>query len=97
MDSKRVLVRGEVFADWAGTLESFCAFADIQLQDVAFHPDDLKQEVYEARRSAYTKEADPLRLSAQYDALIAGTEPDYSEWVAAVKSIKERIPMPEQL
>lgn len=48
-----------------------------------------------SRRAAYTAESDRLKFEAEYDALAAGTEPDYSAWIAAVAAIKERYPLPQ--
>lgn len=47
------------------------------------------------RRAAYVAESDPLKTEAEYDALLAGTEPDYTAWMAAVEAIKARYPLPE--
>lgn len=47
-----------------------------------------------ARRSAYTVEADPLRLAAEYDAIASGQPLDLTPWVAVVAAIKQRIPLP---
>ncbi|HBO2371724.1 TPA: hypothetical protein L4H12_003012 [Pseudomonas aeruginosa] len=61
-------------------------------------PEDQQVEQREAiraqRRQAYRTESDPLRLEAEYDAIAAGTEPDLAAWVAAVRAIKERYPLP---
>lgn len=46
------------------------------------------------RRAAYVAESDPLRMEADYDALILGLEPDYSAWLASVAAIKARFPLP---
>ncbi|UVL53931.1 hypothetical protein [Pseudomonas sp. B21-035] len=48
-----------------------------------------------SRRAAYAAESDRLKFEAEYDALAAGTEPDYSAWIAAVAAIKERYPLPQ--
>ena len=53
------------------------------------------EQIQELRRRAYIAESDPLRNEADYDALINGTEPDYTEWLAAVAAIKDRYPLPE--
>ncbi|GAB3469160.1 hypothetical protein GCM10027398_17720 [Azotobacter salinestris] len=56
---------------------------------------EQKRHAVLAQRSrAYRLESDPLKLEAEYDALIAGTEPDYSAWLAKVAEIKERYPLP---
>ena len=47
-----------------------------------------------ARRAAYASESDPLKIEAEYDALIAGTEPDYTAWRGKVEEIKARIALP---
>ncbi|AYW66307.1 hypothetical protein [Pseudomonas aeruginosa] len=94
MTMKRVLLKGEFFAEWDGTLDEAAALAGVPVGDLSFHPDDLLAEVHELRRQAYRLEADPLRMEAEYDAFAAGTEPDLSAWVAAVQAIKERYPLP---
>jgi len=53
------------------------------------------EQVQELRRAAYVAESDPLKNEADYDALVNGTEPDYSAWLAAVAAIKARYPLPE--
>lgn len=53
------------------------------------------EQVHELRRAAYVAESDPLRNAADYDALVNGTDPDYTEWLAAVAAIKARYPLPE--
>lgn len=35
-----------------------------------------------ARANAYRLESDPLKTEAEFDAIKAGVEPDYSAWVA---------------
>lgn len=52
------------------------------------------EQVQELRRAAYAAESDPLRNEADYDALVAGTEPDYTAWMSAVAAIKDRYPLP---
>ncbi|MCO2644543.1 hypothetical protein FA308_08895 [Pseudomonas aeruginosa] len=93
--TRRVLLKGEFFAEWAGSLDEVAALAGVPVSDLAFHPDDLLAEVQELRRQAYRTESDPLRLEAEYDAIAAGTEPDLAAWVAAVQAIKARYPLPE--
>ncbi|MDV7979566.1 hypothetical protein R4K02_21055 [Pseudomonas aeruginosa] len=48
-----------------------------------------------ARANAYRLESDPLKTEAEFDAIKAGTEPDYSAWVAKVEEIKDRYPLPD--
>ncbi|MCV4186700.1 hypothetical protein [Pseudomonas aeruginosa] len=50
--------------------------------------------VFVARARAYRKESDPLKNEAEFDAIKAGTEPDYSDWIAKVEEIKGRYPLP---
>ncbi|EMO0330279.1 hypothetical protein RXE55_002191, partial [Pseudomonas aeruginosa] len=50
-----------------------------------------------ARANAYRLESDPLKTEAEFDAIKAGTEPDYSAWIAKVEEIKARIPLPSPL
>ncbi len=52
------------------------------------------EEIHALRQAAYTYESDPLKLEAEYDALINNTEPDYTAWIAKVQEIKERYPLP---
>lgn len=47
------------------------------------------------RLAAYRAESDPLKVEAEYDAMINGTEPDYTLWMAKVEEIKLRFPFPE--
>lgn len=53
------------------------------------------EQIQEFRRRAYSAESDPLKNEAEYDALVNGTEPDYTAWMAAVEAIKARYPLPE--
>ncbi|WP_241236463.1 hypothetical protein, partial [Pseudomonas aeruginosa] len=80
----------------SGSLDEAAALAGVPVGDLAFHPDDLLAEVQELRRQAYRTESDPLRLEAEYDAIATGTEPDLEAWVAAVRSIKARYPLPSE-
>ncbi|MBG4822103.1 hypothetical protein GHV72_01875 [Pseudomonas aeruginosa] len=48
-----------------------------------------------ARANAYRLESDPLKTEAEFDAIKAGVEPDYSAWVAKVEEIKARYPLPD--
>ncbi|MBG7508605.1 UNVERIFIED_CONTAM: hypothetical protein P3C92_27900 [Pseudomonas aeruginosa] len=61
--------------------------------------EDRRQAEYDAavaaRADAYRLESDPLKTEAEFDAIKAGTEPDYSAWIAKVEEIKARYPMPE--
>lgn len=50
-----------------------------------------------ARANAYRLESDPLKTEAEFDAIKAGVEPDYSAWVAKVEEIKARFPLPSPL
>jgi hypothetical protein len=52
------------------------------------------EEAQQRRSAAYRAESDPLKIEAEFDALEAGAEPDYTNWRAKVKEIKERFPMP---
>lgn len=51
-------------------------------------------EAQAKRLAAYRAESDQLKIAAEYDALIAGTSPDYSAWQAKVAEIKARYPLP---
>ncbi len=94
--TRRVLLKGEFFAEWAGSLDEAAALAGVPVGDLAFHPDDLLAEVQELRRQAYRTESDPLRLEAEFDAIATGTAPDLSAWMAAVRAIKARYPLPAE-
>ena len=52
------------------------------------------EEVLALRMSAYREESDSLKNEAEFDALVAGADPDYTEWKAKVMEIKERFPLP---
>lgn len=58
--------------------------------------EDLVAQAHARRRAAYAAESDPLRNEADYDALVNGTEPDYTAWRIAVAAIKARYPLPEK-
>ncbi|MDX3918005.1 hypothetical protein QYP08_28475, partial [Pseudomonas aeruginosa] len=47
------------------------------------------------RANAYRLESDPLKTEAEFDAIKAGTEPDYSAWIAKVEEIKARYKLPD--
>ena len=53
------------------------------------------EQVQAQRRAAYAVESDPIKNEADYDALVNGTAPDYTAWMAAVEAIKARYPLPE--
>lgn len=61
--------------------------------------EDRRQAEYDAavaaRANAYRLESDPLKTEAEFDAIKAGVEPDYSAWIAKVEEIKARYPLPE--
>lgn len=52
-------------------------------------------DVVSNRLAAYRAESDPLKVEAEYDAMLNGTEPDYTLWMAKVEEIKLRFPFPE--
>lgn len=53
------------------------------------------EQIQDLRRAAYAAESDPIKAEADYDALLTGTDPDYTAWLAAVAAIKARYPLPE--
>lgn len=61
--------------------------------------EERRQAAYDAavaaRADAYRLESDPLKTEAEFDAIKAGVEPDYSAWIAKVEEIKARYPLPE--
>lgn len=57
--------------------------------------EERKEVVRALRSAAYRAEADPLRLEADYDALLTDTAPNLDAWMAKVAEIKQRYPMPE--
>lgn len=67
--------------------------ADLPKPEIGY--EDLLAEAHAMRRAAYVAESDPLRNEADYDAVVNGTEPDYTAWLAAVAAIKARYPLPE--
>ncbi|MDY1100540.1 hypothetical protein [Pseudomonas aeruginosa] len=93
---KRVLYKGVFFTEWDGPLAAIAETAGVSLDDLTFHPDDALAEVQELRRQAYRTESDPLRLEAEYDSIATGTAPDLSAWMAAVRAIKARYPLPAE-
>ncbi|HBO4665976.1 hypothetical protein [Pseudomonas aeruginosa] len=60
---------------------------------------DRRQAEYDAaaaaRANAYRLESDPLKTEAEFDAIKAGVEPDYSAWIAKVEEIKARYKLPD--
>lgn len=52
------------------------------------------EQLLSLRSAAYKAESDPLKLEAEYDALINNSAPDYSLWIAKVQEIKARYPLP---
>ena len=52
------------------------------------------EQVQAQRQAAYVLESDPLKNEAEYDAIIAGDDPDYTAWLAKVAEIKARLPLP---
>lgn len=63
------------------------------LVDEQIEPPSLEQ-IRASRAAAYRLESDPLKIEADYDAAIAGNEPDYKAWIAKVEEIKLRFPLP---
>ncbi|MDT4869650.1 hypothetical protein FQZ97_1046910 [compost metagenome] len=57
-------------------------------------PAERAEMVRLARLAAYRLESDPLKIEAEYEAIKAGTEPDYSAWLAKVDEIKAQHPLP---
>lgn len=53
-------------------------------------------QVYASRSAAYRAESDPLKIEADYDAVISGEDPQYGAWLAKVEEIKLRFPLPSQ-
>jgi hypothetical protein len=78
----------------AGQLISRGSDGRPELTDSVMLPMTLEQ-IIEARRIAYAAESDPVKNEAEYDAMVAGMEPDYSAWLAKVSEIKARYPLPE--
>jgi hypothetical protein len=46
------------------------------------------------RLLAYRAETDPLKMEAEHDAIVSGTAPDYTTWIAKVAEVKARLPLP---
>lgn len=58
-------------------------------------PEQLTEEqILSLRRQAYRNESDPLKIEAEYDALVGGKDPDYTGWLSSVDAIKARYPLP---
>lgn len=57
-------------------------------------PPLTRDAVLAIRQAAYRMESDPLKIEAEHDAIVAGTAPDYSAWLAKVGEIKSRYPLP---
>lgn len=53
---------------------------------------ETEDSIKAKRLSAYKVESDPLKNEAEYDAIVNGTEPDYTAWLAKVAEIKLRYP-----
>lgn len=58
-------------------------------------PAPTVEQIQTTRRAVYRLESDPLKIEAEYDAEIDGTEPDYTAWLTKVAEIKGRYPLPE--
>lgn len=52
------------------------------------------EQVQALRQSAYVAESDPLKIEAEYDAIVEGTDPDYAKWLSKVTEIKARFTLP---
>jgi len=48
------------------------------------------------RKSRYKLESDSLKNEAEYDAIIAALEPNYTLWLAKVALIKAELPLPTE-
>ncbi|KHL70592.1 hypothetical protein SF06_06760 [Pseudomonas flexibilis] len=69
-------------------------FGDIAPYVEPEHVPFTLNQIQELRRIAYISESDPIKNEADYDALVNGTAPDYTAWLAAVAAIKARYPLP---
>lgn len=58
--------------------------------------EDKKLQAHNNRKAAYRAESDPLKVEADYDAIVSGNDPDYSAWMKKVEEIKARYPLPDQ-
>lgn len=93
---------GQVFAfEEDGSQDAFIAKQLVKLtpKEVKDHfaPKPLTyDEVVSLRSVTYKKESDPLKIAAEYDAMISSTAPDYSLWLAKVKEIKDKYPLPSK-
>lgn len=54
------------------------------------------EDVLAARKSAYRRRSDDLKIQAEYDAEVSGKPVDYSGWVAEVQAIKAEYPKPRE-
>ncbi|BAO53065.1 hypothetical protein KPP23_038 [Pseudomonas phage KPP23] len=94
--TKKLLLDGVFFADWAGTLEEAAELAGVPVERFSFDPEQGAEAIREQRREAYRLEADPLKFEAEYDAMILDSPPDYAAWRAKVQEIKDRYPLPTE-
>lgn len=60
---------------------------------VNYEAPPLSEEMIRAlRTAAYRAESDHLKLEAEHDALLSGSEPNYTRWLEKVGEIKARYP-----
>ena len=57
--------------------------------------DEYTEIILVQRKSRYFSESDPLKIEAEYNSIIKDTDPDYTDWIAAVSQIKTDLPKPE--
>ena len=62
-----------------------------QLEKEIITVEEYNNDIANKRAERYKAESDPLKIEAEYDAQIAGVEPDYSEWINAVQKIKAEL------
>jgi uncharacterized Zn finger protein len=57
------------------------------VENIESYNDSIRQQ----RASRYRTESDPIKIEAEYDAMFADVEPDYTRWIEAVKKIKNEL------
>jgi hypothetical protein len=70
--------RPSQFHEWDGTAWG---------ENVEMYNDNIRQQ----RASRYKTESDPMKIEAEYDAMVADAEPDYKKWVEVVQQIKSEL------
>ena len=57
------------------------------VENIESYNDSIRQQ----RASRYKTESDPIKIEAEYDAMVAKSDPDYKKWIEAVQKIKNEL------